>query len=164
MEEKKTAGKKEFFIAVVWAIFLFTVSQYIGAAMQSYHIIANLIGVLMFCVLGFFVLTRYCAVFTYTVGDERVRINRLIGHHNKEVDFAISNIVSIRAGNTKTDAKTTLNMTTKAFSKTGTCCIVYNKTGVNEAVIFEPSGEMLLYIKKQLKKVKHNEERSGNKI
>ncbi len=149
MEEKRTAGSKEFFIAIVWAIFLFVVSQYIGAAMNTYHIVANLIGILMFCVLGFLVLTRYCATYTYTVKNGRVRINRLIGHRNKEVDFAISNIKSIGM---RDSVKTTYNMTTKAFSKNGTCRIVFNKTGTDEAVIFEPSSEMLSYIKQQIKK------------
>lgn len=152
MEEKKTAGGKEFFISVVWAIFLFTISQYIGAAMETYHIIANLIAIFMFCILGFFVLTRYCAVFTYTVRDGRIRINRLIGHRNKEVDFAISNVKSVKPASMKTNVKRVYSMTPRAFSKAGCCCIVYNKTGADEAVIFEPSGEMLAYIKKQLKK------------
>lgn len=152
MEEKRTAGGKEFFIAVVWAIFLFTVSQYIGAAMKTYHIIANLTGIAMFCVLGFFVLTRYCATYTYTVKNGRVRINRLIGHRNKEVDFAIISIKSIGAGSSKSKVETTYNMTTKAFSKSKACRIVFNKTGKDEAVIFEPSREMLAYIRQQIKK------------
>lgn len=152
MEEKRTAGGKEFFIAIIWAIFLFVVSQYIGAAFKTYHIAAILISILMFCILGFFVLTRYCAVFTYTVKDGRVRINRMIGHRNKEVDFAISNIRSISSSSRNIKAKTVYNMTTKAFSKAGTCCIVFNKTGVDEAVIFEPSEKMLSHIKNSKKK------------
>lgn len=152
MEETRTAGGKEFFIAIVWSIFLFVVSQYIGAALETYHIIANLAGILMFCVLGFFVLTRYCATFTYTVKNGRIKINRLIGHRNKEIDFAVSNIKSISAPGAKINAKNIYNMTTKALSKAGTCCIVFNKTGIDEAVIFEPSKEMLKYIRQQLKK------------
>ena len=152
MEEKHTAGGKEFFIAIVWAIILFVVSQYISAAFTTYHIVANLISVLMFCILGFFVLTRYCAVFTYTVKDGRVRINRMIGHRNKEIDFALSNIKSISRTSKNINAKNIYNMTTKAFSKAGTYCIVFNKTGIDEAVIFEPSDMMLSHIKNSKKK------------
>lgn len=152
MEEKRSAGGREFFIAIVWSVFLFTVSQYIGSAMETYHIVANLIAIGMFCVLGFFVLTRYCATFTYTVRDGRVRINRLIGHRNKEVDFAVSNIKSICAPNARINVKNTYKMTTKMFSKSGLCLIVFNKQGFDEAVIFEPSREMLQHIKKQIKK------------
>lgn len=152
MEEKRSAGSKEFFIAIAWSVFLFTVSQYIGSAMETYHIVANLIAIGLFCVLGFFVLTRYCATFTYTVRDGRVRINRLIGHRNKEVDFAISNIKSILPPTAKANVKNTYKMTTKVFSKSGLCVIVFNKQGFDEAVIFEPSREMLGYIKKQIKK------------
>lgn len=152
MEEKHTAGSKEFFVVIVWVIALFVISQYICAAMQTYKIAGNIIAIIMFCILGFFVLTRYCATFTYTVKDGRVRINRLIGHRNKEIDFAVSNIKSISSGDAKTNAKNVYNMTTKVLSKKGTCCIVYNKTGIDEAVIFEPSGEMLKKIKTLVKK------------
>lgn len=152
MEEKRSAGGREFFIAIAWSVFLFTVSQYIGSAMETYHIVANLIAIVMFCVLGFFVLTRYCATFTYTVKDGRVRINRLIGHRNKEVDFAVSNIKSICAPNARINVKNVYKMTTKVFSKSGLCLIVFNKSGFDEAVVFEPSREMLNYIKKQIKK------------
>lgn len=151
MEEKRTAGTKEFFIALVWAIFLFTINQYAGAALKSYHIAANLLGLAMFCVLGFFVLTRYCASYTYTVKNGRVRVSRTIGHRVKELDFAVSNIKSISPGSTKAKAKNIFNMTTKAISKKGTYCIVFNKKGFDEAVIFEPSGEMAEYIKQQIK-------------
>jgi hypothetical protein len=43
-------------------------------------------------------------------------------------------------------------MTTRVLSKRGTCCIVYNKIGVDEAVIFEPSNAMLKKIKALNKK------------
>lgn len=151
MEEKRTAGGKEFFISIVWSVFLFTLSQYIGAAMETYHIVANLTGIAMFCILGFFVLTRYCASYTYSVKDGRVHIQRLIGHRSKEVDFAVSNIKSISSGNSSVKAKNVCNMTTKMLLKKGTYCIVFNKKGFDEAVIFEPSKEMVKYIKQQIK-------------
>jgi hypothetical protein len=152
MEEKHTAGGKEFFISVVWAIALFVVSQYICAAMPVYKIAGNIFSIILFCILGFFVLTRYCATFTYSVKDGRIRINRMIGHRNKEIDFAISNIKSISDASQKNNAKTTYYMTTRVLSKRGTCCIVYNKIGVDEAVIFEPSNAMLKKIKALNKK------------
>ncbi|MGN0149949.1 MAG: hypothetical protein ACI4C7_06850 [Clostridia bacterium] len=152
MEEKHTAGNKEFFISIVWAIALFVVSQYICAAMPEYKIVGNIFSIILFCILGFFVLTRYCATFTYTIKNGRIRINRMIGRRNKEVDFAISNIKSISCGAVKLNAKNIYNMTTKAFSKKGTCSIVYNRTGIDEAVIIEPSNEMLKQIKTLMKK------------
>lgn len=151
MEEKRTAGSKEFFVVIVWVIALFVISQYICAAMQTYKIAGNIISIIMFCILGFFVLTRYCASFTYTVKDGRIRINRMIGHRNKEVDFAVSNIKGIFPGGAKNGAKNVYNMTTKVFSKKGAYCIVYNKTGIDEAVIFEPSQKMIKKIKTLIK-------------
>lgn len=158
MEEKRAAGGKEFFFAVIWALVLFVVSQYICAAMEAYKIIGNIIAIILFCILGFFVLTRYSATFTYTVKNGRVRINRRIGHRNKEVDFAISNIKEILPGGAKNSAKNTYNMTAKVFSKKGIYCIVYNKTGIDEAVLFEPSPEMIKQIK-SLKKKKDKEDK-----
>ena len=53
MEEKHTAGNKEFFISIVWAIALFVISQYICAAMPEYKIVGNIFSIILFCILGF---------------------------------------------------------------------------------------------------------------
>ncbi len=143
MEEQRKAGSKEFIFTLIWAVIVFLIGQILADKIQVYKFIGGLIMLLMYCIVGFFVLTRYSAVFTYTVNNNRIKINRLIGHRNKEIDFAISNITKIAAAGEKINAQNVYCMTPKIFSKKGTSCIVYNKSGFEEAVIFEPSREMM---------------------
>lgn len=146
MEEQRKAGGKEFIFTLVLAVIVFFTGQVLADKIQSYKFIGGLIVLLMYCIVGFFVLTRYSATFTYTVKNNRVKINRLIGHRNKEIDFAISNITKISASGEKINARNIYRMTPRIFSKNGTTCIVYNKSGFEEAVVFEPSREMTKYI------------------
>lgn len=90
MEEKRTGGGKEFIFSLLWAVIFMILGQYIIFILPSYKIIGTIITILLFCILGFFVLTRYAAIFTYSIKDDIVRVNRAIGHRNKEVEFYIS--------------------------------------------------------------------------
>lgn len=87
MEEKRTGGGKEFIFSLLWAVIFMILGQYIIFILPSYKIIGTIITILLFCILGFFVLTRYAAIFTYSIKDDIVRVNRAIGHRNKEVEF-----------------------------------------------------------------------------
>ena len=89
MEEKRTGGGKEFIFSLLWAVIFMILGQYIIFILPSYKIIGTIITILLFCILGFFVLTRYAAIFTYSIKDDIVRVNRAIGHRNKEVEFFI---------------------------------------------------------------------------
>ena len=95
MEEKRTGGGKEFIFSLLWAVIFMILGQYIIFILPSYKIIGTIITILLFCILGFFVLTRYAAIFTYSVKDDIVRVNRAIGHRNKEVEFYISDVKSV---------------------------------------------------------------------
>lgn len=152
MEEQRKAGGKEFIFTLIWAVIVYLTGQALTSKMQNYRVIGGIIMLLAYCVIVFFVLTRYSSTFTYSVKNNRVKINRLIGKRNKEVDFDISNIVKIASANEKISAKNIYKMTPKIFSKKDLMRIVYNKSGFDEAVVFEPSKEMRSYITALMKK------------
>ena len=95
MEEKRTGGKKEFLYSVLWAFALLIVGRFIIFALPDYKVIGAVITLLLFCVLGFFVLTRYSAVYTYSLKNTRFRANRKIGHRNKEYEVSLSGVKSV---------------------------------------------------------------------
>ncbi len=126
MEEKRTGGGKEFIFSLLWAVIFMILGQYIIFILPSYKIIGTIITILLFCILGFFVLTRYAAIFTYSIKDDIVRVNRAIGHRNKEVEFYISDVKSVtRQKPQKTSENDIQNMRASVFSpKKGlVCCL-----------------------------------------
>ena len=95
MEEKETGGGKEFIFSLLWAVIFMdfrTIYNFYFAKLQNNRYDNNDTFV---CILGFFVLTRYAAIFTYSIKDDIVRVNRAIGHRNKEVEFYISDVKSV---------------------------------------------------------------------
>lgn len=151
MEEKRTGGGKEFVFAVLWAVVLMLAGQYITYLLPSYKIIGTIITILMFCVLGFFVLTRYAAVFTYSVRDDVVRINRSIGHRNKEVEFFASEVKSVTKTRPQQKVSNVYNMKTTVFSPKNLWYVVYEKNGIKNMLVFEPSDKMAKKIQSRAK-------------
>ena len=117
MEETRTGGGKEFVFSMIWAVVLLFIGKILIEALPNYKIIGTVITILMFCVLGFFVLTRYSAIFTYSLKNDRLRVNRKIGHRNKEVDFAMSSVKSVTKHRPDKAPKNIQNMKTKVFSQ-----------------------------------------------
>lgn len=154
MEEMRTGGGKEFVFSVIWAVILLFIGRSITNALDEYKIIGVFITIVMFCFLGFFVLTRYSAVYTYTLKDDRLRINRSIGHRNKEVDFAVSAVKSVTRTRPKSAPKTTLTMRTSVFSKKNLWYVVYDKNRIRTLLVCDMSGNMADKLISRLKNVK----------
>ena len=101
MEEVKTGGGKEFVYSVVWAVILLFIGDMIVTALPSYKIIGVIITILMFGVLAFFALTRYSAVYTYTLKKPDCRVQTVYRMHTSV--FSRKNLwyVVYRTGETK---------------------------------------------------------------
>lgn len=125
--------------------------------MPSYKIIGTIITILLFCILGFFVLTRYAAIFTYSIKDDSVRVNRAIGHRNKEVEFYISDVKSVTRQKPKKTPKTIYNMRASVFSPKKVWYVVYEKNRIENMLVFEPSQKWLKRLRAERKtaKLKH---------
>ena len=106
------------------------------------------------CILGFFVLTRYAAIFTYSIKDDIVRVNRAIGHRNKEVEFYISDVKSVTRQKPKKTPKTIYNMRASVFSPKKVWYVVYEKNRIENMLVFEPSQKMAEKIKSRAKNSK----------
>lgn len=142
MEETRTGGGKEFVYSVIWAIAMLIVGKGIINALPSYKIIGTIITILMFCVLGFFVLTRYSAVYTYSLKNDRLRVNRKVGHRNKEVDFAVSEVKSVARQRPKNVPKNVQTMKTTVFSQKDVWYVVYEKGRISNMLVCQMSKSM----------------------
>ena len=154
MEEKRTGGGKEFIFSLLWAVIFMILGQYIIFILPSYKIIGTIITILLFCILGFFVLTRYAAIFTYSIKDDIVRVNRAIGHRNKEVEFYISDVKSVTRQKPQKTPKTIYNMCASVFSPKKVWYVVYEKNRIENMLVFEPSQKMVEKIKSRAKNSK----------
>lgn len=149
MKEERTGGGREFIFSVVWAAILLIIGRTLTLALTDYKIIGVLITILMYCILGFFVLTRYAAVYTLTLDDGRVRIVRAIGHRVKTVDFALSQIRIVQRTRPKTNARAQI-MRQSVFSQRHVYYIEYEKNGEAALLICDMSQKMADRIKKEL--------------
>lgn len=150
MKETHAAGLKEFFVSIVWAAILFVMGGSTSYALPVFKIISGIITFLLFCVFAFFVLTRYSAVFTYSLNDNVLRINRQIGHRNKEVEIRAGRIKNISSSDPR--IKPTYRMRKYILRNKRDCYITFENGGRTECLLFCPSDEMLKKIKKVSKK------------
>ena len=126
MSEEVTAGGREFVFALLWAAALYFVCYAVMALFNSYAFIGGIISVIIFAVYGFFVLTRYTARFTYTLKDGRLRINRMIGKRNKEIEISCGDITGLYYGyKPMAFPKTTVNMRKSIINKRHSLYIEY---------------------------------------
>ncbi len=153
MEEKRTGGKKEFLYSVLWAVALLVVGRFIIFALPRYKVIGTIITLLMFCVLGFFVLTRYSAVYTYSLKNTRFRVNRQIGHRNKEFEVALSGVKSVTRKRPKNSPRAQ-NMRATVFSKKDLWYILYKKNKEDMLLVCTISNKMAEKIKSGVKHAK----------
>ena len=153
MEEKRTGGKKEFLYSVLWAIALLIVGRFIIFALPDYKVVGAVITLLLFCVLGFFVLTRYSAIYTYSLKNTRFRANRRIGHRNKEYEVSLSGVKSVTRKRPH-GAPRAQNMRTTVFSKKDLWYIVYRKNKQDMLLVCTISNKMAEKIKSGVKHAK----------
>lgn len=153
MEEKRTGGMKEFVLSVVWAAALLCIGRMIIFALPEYKVIGTLITLVMFCILGYYVLTRYSAVYTYSLKNNRLRINRTIGGRNKEVELSVSGIKSVTHHRPKGSPRA-LHMRTTVFSHKNLWYIVYRKNNKDNLLVCTMSEKMAAGIKRDMKHAK----------
>lgn len=157
MKEIHTSGNKEFVYVMLWAIGLLFAGQAIVNILPAYKIIGTIITILMYCVLGFYTLTRFCARFTYENTGYSLRINRMIGKRNKEIEFNFSDIISISSQRPKKMPKPVYMMRTSVFSDKNSRFIIYGYTGAQKTLVFEPSDKFMKELKKSIKNSKKKE-------
>lgn len=151
VEEKLTAGTKEFCFSMAWALALLTIGKYIIFILPSYKIIGTIITILMFCVLAFFVMTRYCGVYSYTLRDDMLRVNRRIGHRNKEVGIYMSEVKEVTKRRPPKAAGSVYTMKKSVFSQRNTWYVIYERDGRDNMLVFEPTRKMAEKIKSRAK-------------
>lgn len=156
MKEEVTGGHKEFAIAMAAAAVLYFICYIIVeiVGMWNYRFIGAAVSVIIFCIFGFFVMTRYSARFTYELHGNRLRINRMIGKRNKEVEVNISRIEGMYFGDKPSSFPKRPYMMRKSIVKNKYSLFIDFKTksGERMGVVIEPSEKMRRKIEMQRNK------------
>lgn len=144
MREERTSGGKEFMIALGIAAVLYLICGMGMSLFGDYAFIGGIISILVFCVFGFFILTRYTSKFTYTLKGGRLRINRMIGKRNKEVEFSVSDIADTAYGvKPESFPKKPYMMRVSLKSNKKSMFISYkDRDGKIQGVVIEPSDKL----------------------
>ena len=151
MKEEYSSGGKQFLFVLLWSAFLYVACGTMMAAFGNYAFIGGIISVLVFCVFGFFVLTHYTSKFTYSIKNDRLRINRMIGKRNKEIEISCRDITRTHFGAKPTGfAKPVQSMQISVISKKKSMYIEYRtKDGKKSSVVIEPSEKLRRRIEKE---------------
>lgn len=144
MKEELTAGGREFLYALLWAAGLYFICGVMMSLFGSYAFIGGIISVIVFCIYGFFILTHYTSRFTYSIKNKRLRINRMIGKRNKEVELNCTDIEGLYYGYKPSDfPKPCQSMRKSIITKKHSLYIAYkNKEGERCGVVIEPSDKL----------------------
>lgn len=159
MKEIHTAGLREFFYVLFWSVILFVLGRYTEYALPVFKMLSAVFTILIFCVFAFFVITRYSATFTYSLNGNVLRVNRSIGHRNKEIEMKISQIKEISELNPK--IRPTYRLKKYILKNKLDCYITYDRGNGTECLLFAPSPQMLKKIKKSLKSHSSKKARNG---
>lgn len=156
MSEERASGGKEFATALFFAALLYLICGMGMSLFGDYAFIGGILSLIVFCIFGFIVLTRYSARFTYTLKNGRLRINRMIGKRNKEVDIKISDIIQTSYG-VKPEGfpKKPYMMRVSIASSKKSMFIEYNSDGERKGIVIEPSDKLLKRIDRERKKVEN---------
>jgi len=154
MKEVHAAGTREFIYSMIWAVVILFFGRGLINSLPQYKIIGTIVTLVLFCVLAFFVLTRYSARFTYEDTGESLRVNRMIGKRNKEIEFLYRDIISISRTRPASLPKPVYNMRPSVFRGKRCVYVVFGYKGNEQSLIFEPSEEFLSALRASVKKSK----------
>lgn len=151
MKEEITAGGKEFVFAMIWAAFMYFFCWIIMSLFSSYAFAGGIIAVVIFAVYGFFILTHYTARFTYSLKGSVLRINRMIGKRNKEIEINCADIEGAYYGyKPMSFPKRCVSMRMSIINKKRSLYMEYrDKNGELCGIVIEPSEKLRKKIIKQ---------------
>lgn len=144
----KKAGTKEFLLSVlVFGVLAFLVS-YFKFLLPAYKSIADVGGIFLFVLYGFFVLTRYAAVYTYRLSPDSIKLTRVIGKRNREVQFSPNEVIAVTRK--KPSAKEHYHFCRFIFPNKSMLYFTVDKDRLIRSVAIEADAEL----EKALKKLK----------
>lgn len=155
MKEELTSGGKEFLIAIVWAGILYLLCGMGMSLLGHYAFIGGIVSVLIFSCFGFFVLTHYASRFTYVLKDGRLRVTRMIGKRNKEIDIPVSSIVKTTYGVKPSDfPRRQYTMKVSVENQKKSLYIEYiDNNGEHQGLVIEPTEKLRKRIDRERIKV-----------
>ena len=156
MKEVRTAGTKEFIYSMLWAVLLLFIGRGVINTLPQYKVAGTIATLISFCFLGFFVMTRYSALFTYEDTGYSLRINRRIGKRNKEIEFRYEDIIYMESIAPAELPKPRYNMRASVFSRRKCSYIIFGYKGNKQTLIFEPSQKFMDSLRQSIKKSKKN--------
>ena len=158
MTEKCAAGVKEAIFAVLWAIAILIGYDLADTAMRLYtsdsfasNMMLTVFAIIAGCVLVYFVLTRYAAVFIYDADKKSIHLTRKIGHRERAVEVKYKSIISFSRKIPENPPKPVHKMRKTVFSNKNAYCLIYKNGSAKETVIFEPSKRLAEEIQSRMK-------------
>lgn len=160
MTEKNAAGFRELVYSVLWAALILTAYDFADTALRMIYgadaapgrnLALTVAAIAAGCVLVYFVMTRYAAVYTYEANEKTLRLTRKIGKREKAVEIKNRDIRSLSKKKPHSVPKTIVNMRKTVFSDKRVYYLVYVKSGREEMAVFEPSREMAAEISSRVK-------------
>ena len=91
------AGAKEFFFVLVWIGVIALAGDLARYLVPEPPVLKQIVTILLGCVLVYFVYTRYCAEFTYTLGEEGITAKSRIGRRERTAYAEYNTITSVSA-------------------------------------------------------------------
>ena len=146
MIQEKKAGLKQFLWVIVSIILIITIFDLIRYIIPSYKVVVDILSFISIIIFGYEVLIHYSAVFTYTVDENRMKINRCIGKRNKEVEFSVSSVKYVTSK--KPETKYIYNFNPNILTGKNSKYIVYDSKRITEAVLIEVDSKMSEYLKR----------------
>lgn len=128
------AGLKEYFLVLAAVAVAAVFSEIIRFILPSFPIAGDLFMLAVGCVAVYFIYTRYCAEFTYTLGDEGITLLRRIGRRERKAYVKYADICDV-SGKKPVKKPTEYESYTKSISRKKGFCYIYSKNSACVTVI-----------------------------
>jgi hypothetical protein len=144
MTEINKSGVKDFFIVLLAIFIAGTIVSAMSYMMPNHKLLANVISIVVFCIIAYFVFTRYTAVFEYKLDDEKLYAQRKIGSKIASFEVKLKDIKDVCFPKDKPNLpKEKIDMRRSILSKKRTCYVIYKSGRQKKVFWFEPTPEFV---------------------
>ncbi|MBU5437066.1 hypothetical protein KQI42_03530 [Tissierella sp. MSJ-40] len=152
--ERKEKPVIKIFLLILGSVFLinfviFVVNRYV----ERYPYISNIIVIFLTVISCTLILINYFSKYSYTIFDEQIIFNRIIGKREFEMlRLSSSDVIAVYSYNKEIKKKKYIHNFTFKKERENLYLGEYKKDGKVETFLFSPSEKLLKELNKELKK------------
>lgn len=147
-KQERKAGFLQYLVCIISGILLWIFCDIVGILLRN-NLVADILFVVLACVLVYCTYTHYCAIFIYELADKKLVITRKIGKREICEEIKLNKITGIYDKHSVPHLpKNTTSFTANLISKKNYCYLLYNKN--NNCLIFEPDSKFLKLLKENI--------------